>query len=348
MPILINTRILHMPITGVQRYTLELLKRLKGNLTEVNPGQRLEGLRGHLWEQAVLPFEVGRNLLWSPGNTGPLAVRNQVVTIHDVVTIDRPEWLNPTFARWYQWLLPKLMRRVKFVITISEFTKERILETAKIPDEKVFVIHNGVDARFSPQSDEAVDLAIERVRLPSRNYILCLGSLEPRKNLNRLLSAWAQVEREIDSDIWLVVAGAKGKSSIFKDANLTSQLIPQRVHFTGFVEDMYIPALYSGALAFVYPSVYEGFGLPPLEAMACGTPVITGNLTALPEVVGDAAVLVNPYDTDEMACQIKRVIEDSSFREDLRLKGLGRASQFSWDITAKQTWEVLEIAGRND
>ena len=151
--------------------------------------------------------------------------------------------------------------------------------------------------------------------MPCRHYVLCVGSLEPRKNLPRLLQAWSRIQSEVPGNVWLVLTGKKGNERIFADAAGLSRL-PPRVHLTGHVPDDVLPALYAGAIAFAYPSVYEGFGLPPLEAMAAGIPVLTGNQTSLPEVVGDAGVMVDPYDVDALADGLLRLLGNRGCGQD--------------------------------
>lgn len=338
-PICANGRVLGYPLTGVQRYTSELLARLGDCVAVYMPSTPMASVRGHLWEQAVLPRHVGRNLLWSPSNTGPLAVRRQVVTIHDVVPLDHPEWLNRRFAAWYRFLIPRLTSRVEGVIAISQFTKRRLLETCKIAERNIAVIPNGVDQRFFPQDDEQIAAMRQELKLPGPHYVLALGSIEPRKNIPRLLEAWRRIVGDLSRDIWLVVAGGEGAAHIFRPQNLGR--LPERVVFAGRVRDELIPALYSGAMLFVYPSTYEGFGLPPLEAMACGCAVLTGNRTALPEVVGDAGMTVDPFDVDALAGAIQCLIGDDDRRGDHARRGLDRAKLFSWDRTALETGNYL-------
>jgi glycosyltransferase involved in cell wall biosynthesis len=340
--VVVNTRVLTAPLTGVQRYTLELLGRFGDKVQAVAPKKDLSGIHGHLWEQLMLPYYSKGKLLFSPANTGPLSVARQVVTVHDVAFIDRPEGFNPKFRALYRFLVPRLAQRVRAVITASTFTRERLIEWAKIPPSHVHVIPLGVDRHFSQQQLDSIEKLRSTLGIPSPYYILSLGSIEPRKNLPRLLAAWERIQRELPQEVWLVVAGGKGKSSVFNDVEI--QRLPPRVHLTGRVADEFLPALYSGALAFVYPSLYEGFGLPPLEAMACGTPVLTSNVTSLPEVVGDAGLLVDPYNVEAIAHGIRRLVEDSALREELRKKGLERAKQFTWERTAELTWAVLEEA----
>jgi len=340
--VVVNTRVLRAPLTGVQRYTLELLGRFGGKVQAVAPKKGLFGIQGHLWEQLVLPYYAKGKLLFSPASTGPLLVSRQVVTIHDVAFADRPEGFNPKFRAFYQFLVPRLAQRVRAVITVSAFSRERLIEWARIPPSHVHAIHLGVDQRFSPRQVDCIERARNALQIPSPYYILSLGSIEPRKNLPRLLAAWEKIQQELPREVWLVVAGGKGKSTVFN--NVEIQKLPPRVYLTGRVADELLPALYSGALAFVYPSLYEGFGLPPLEAMACGTPVLTSNVTAMPEVVGDAGLLVDPYDVEAIAHGIRRLVEDSALREELKRKGLERAKQFTWERTAELTWAVLEEA----
>ena len=157
MRIVVNTRVLSHPTTGVERYLIELLARMRpdAGLRKIAPRKAVGGIRGHAWEQLVLPVRVGGDLLFSPCNTGPLAVANQVLTIHDVAALDHPEWLNAKFALWYRWLTPRLARRVKHIITVSEFTRSRIIAHTGVAPEKITVIANGVDPRFRPMEANA-------------------------------------------------------------------------------------------------------------------------------------------------------------------------------------------------
>lgn len=328
----------HRP-TGMQRYAIELSQRFSEHLDPVRPARALRGPAGHLWEQCYLPSAVRGRLLWSPNNTGPLAISRQVCTLHDLIPLDRPQWFNHRFARWYAWLLPRLARRVQHIIAISEFTRQRAIELLRVPATKVTIIPNGVDSRFYPRSSDEIASMRAALGIPDVAYVLCVGSLEPRKNLLRLLEAWSIVQEYVDREIWLVMAGARGSSRVFRALSVDS--IPPRVYFTGYVSDEHLPALYSGALAMAYPSLYEGFGLPPLEAMACGTPVVTSKGTSLPEVVGNSAVLVDPEDCLSIAEGLEQVLSSASLRESLSKSGIRRAARFSWDSTAEQTLELL-------
>ena len=341
-PIVVNTRAIGAQLDGVQRYAIEVLERLGDRVTRVGPGRALHGMKGHLWEQCVLPRRIKGQLLWSPTNSGPIACRRQVLTLHDAVVLDHPEWFTSTYARWYQWLLPRLVRRVRSVITDSAFSKERIQATTGIDESKIHVVHIGVDPRFRPGSADEVARVHDRYGIPSERYVLSLGSIEPRKNLPRLIEAWGLMEDSLPEDVSLVIAGGAGQATIFRE--VAFDRMPERVHFTGYVDDVDLPALYSGALAFGYLSSYEGFGLPPLEAMACGVPVLTGDRSSLPEVVGDAGVMVDPFDIAAISGALEHLIGDDGQRELLSQRGIERAATFTWEQTAEAIWTVLSAS----
>ena len=344
IPVFINTRSQSAGFSGVQRYAIELQRRIGDRVTAVAPRKPMHGLKGHMWEQTYLPTIVRGGLLWSPANSGPLAVKKQVVNVHDVASIDHPEWYSPAFGTWYRWMTPMLIRRAQRVLTLSDFSKQRLLALSRVDESHVVVIPPGVDRRFRPQPGREIERVKAALRIPSSNYILSVGTLEPRKNLQRLLSAWASCVSEVPDDITLVIAGLGGSSRVFSSAQLGA--IGPRVHVTGFVSDGDLPALYSGALAFAYVSLYEGFGLPALEAMACGTVPIAAMNTALPEVIGDAGLLIDPFSSEAIAAALKRIISEPELRDRLRTRAIERSRQFSWERTADLTWSVIEsVAG---
>jgi glycosyltransferase involved in cell wall biosynthesis len=336
--IALNARFYSHAPTGMQRYGIEMAKRLERELEIVKPGKPLRGAEGHLWEQLYLPAASRGRLLWSPNNTGPIAVSRQVCTIHDIIPIDRPDWFSPRFSAWYQWLLPKLVHRVRHIIAVSEFTRQRLIERFKVQPAKVTTVWNGVDEDFHPRTAFEIERVRRELGIESARYLLCVGSLEPRKNLPRLLRAWKNAAPTLPWDTQLVIAGRKPSTRVFADLRLESA---ERVHFTGYVKQEELPALYSGALALIYPSLYEGFGLPPLEAMACGAAVVTSNGTSVPEVVGNAALLVDPENTGALADAMHRIVVNDGLRQTLRTKGLIRARKFGWERCARETRDVL-------
>lgn len=338
MQVQVNGRYLVQQMTGQQRYAREIVARLSNQLEIIAPPASFKGVRGHLWEQMALPCRMRSDLLWSPSTTGPLTVRSQVVTIHDCAFFDEANCFSRAFAAWYQFLVPRLARGGRKIITVSEFSKQRIVELCRVSPDKVTVVYSGVGQQFRVHYAEEIANVRQQLKLPER-YILCVGSLEPRKNLRRLLTAWRQLQPRLP-EVSLVLVGAK--SHVFRDAGMAEQ--PAGVHLMGYLSDEWLPAVYSGAEMFVYPSVYEGFGLPVLEAMQSGVPVVTSNVTALPEVAGAAAWLVDPLDVESIATGIERVATDSALVHDLKARGLKRAAQFTWDQAARETWQVLESA----
>jgi glycosyltransferase involved in cell wall biosynthesis len=337
MRVVLNARYQSRLMTGVERYACEVVQRLPLILAKLAPANKAQGMRGHLWEQAVLPLMFRGDVLWSPCNTGPLAVRRQVVTIHDCAFLDHPGHFQSAFARWYRWLLPQLARRVAHIITVSDFSKSRLIERLKISPEKVTVVPNGVDERFCPQSQAQVEQVRAKYQLPQR-YVLSVGSLEPRKNLTRLLKAWHTVADK-HPDITLVVAGTTNQRA-FRGVELDMPL--PNVQFIGYVDYDDLPAIYAQAELFAYPSLYEGFGLPVLEAMACGAPVLCSRTTALPEVAGNAAAFVDPNDIASLADGICQLLADPARCAALREAGLRRAQGYSWNATAAETYRVLQ------
>jgi glycosyltransferase involved in cell wall biosynthesis len=343
MRIAVNVRTLGAPLTGVQRYLGEILSRWKktpdfsGIFSEIGPSRPRHGIAGHAWEQFVLPRRCGGSLLWSPGNTGPVGVRHQAVTIHDLAALDHPEWFSRSFAAGYAWILPRVARASRLVITPSQATRRRLIERLRLDPAKVRAIPLGVDERFRP------DCACRISALPDKiqRYVLCVGSVEPRKNVAGLLAAWRLAA--LADDLWLVVAGAAGAERVF--ATNASASIPTRVHFLGHVGDADLPALYAGAHACVYPSLYEGFGLPALEALASGVPLLASRDDAIAETVSDAALTVDANSTEALAEGLRSVVNDTALRARLRVAGPARASQFNWENTALSTWQALsEIA----
>jgi glycosyltransferase involved in cell wall biosynthesis len=338
--IAVNSRFKSQTITGVQRYGWEVSRRLKTHVHEITPKRVLGQMESHAWEQFRLPLQCGSDLLWSPGGTGPLQRRKQVVTIHDMSPIDGPQWFSAGFGGWYRWLLPRLARRAQHVIAVSDYTRKRVIAIAGVPPEKVTTIALGADEAFSPRPQNECIEARQRFLIQTKHYLLSLCSLQPRKNLRRLLNVWKEIHTSIPPDWTLVLAGGKGMSEVFAAEHLLADL--PRIVFTGYVEDMMLPALISGASAFIYPSLYEGFGLPVLEAMCCGVPVISSNATSMPEVTGDdAALLVSPLDSVAIGKAILMLVDNPDLRARMGNAGMHQARQFSWDRCAAETESIL-------
>ena len=333
----VNLRTLGYRVTGVQRYLLSLLPCMPAELGSVRPPRPLQGIKGHLWEQLYLPTQLHRRLLWSPGNTGPIGVSQQVLTVHDLSTLDHPEWFERRFALWYGALLPRLIRKVRAIITVSHFSKERIVRFTSVDPDRVHVIYNGVDRRFRPANPKSIKRVLADFDL-DRPYVLFVGSLEPRKNLRILLEAWQLGSFD---GATLAVVGAAGRQF----SRCEFDLIPKGVRLLGSIGDDVLPALYSAAAGFVYPSIYEGFGLPPLEAMACGCPVAVSNIPAHREVCGEAARYFDPFSPEDVSSKLQWLLRlHSADRASVRERGLDRAARYTWQSAASDTWRLLTLA----
>jgi len=330
MNVVVNGRFLGRRITGVERYGREILRRLGGSHKVIRSGEWSYGMHGHLWEQVALPGHVGSgHILWSPANTGPLSVENQVLTLHDLSPLEHPEWYQPAFALWYRLFLPVLVRRVRQVVVSSEFVKAKMMRRFGLSNGRIVVIPGGVDTgSFQPGAEQ-------KLHLPER-YVLFVGSLQARKNLDRLLEAWGRIEDDVP-DTWLVVAGAG--SEIFRPVRLTAS---GRVIFLGPVSEADLPGLYAHASLFTLPSLDEGFGLTVLEAMACEIPVVVSRAGSLSEVAGEAGLFFDPLDVSEMADVLRRGLTDVSLRNSLREQGLMQARCFSWQKSADKMWKTFE------
>jgi glycosyltransferase involved in cell wall biosynthesis len=327
--IVVNGRFLSRRITGVERYAREILQLIGTGCRVERPGKNLIGPMGHAWEQFILPRRVNsRSVLWSPANTGPLWISNQVLTIQDLSPLEHPEWFQKGFSAWYRFFLPLLAKRVRKILVPSEYIKRKV--AARFDVDNILVTSAGVNKEvFHPYARKStLDL--------SAQYVLFVGSLEPRKNMPMLLKAWNKVKDEF-TDMWLVVAGGTGK--VFHSVSLPSEM--ERVRFLGYVSDGDLPALYACAKLFVFPSSDEGFGLPVLEAMACGAPVLVSNGGALPEVVGEAGIIFNLSETDGLSKTMSACLKDEKLCLSLKEKGLSHASLFSWQKTADLVWNAL-------
>jgi glycosyltransferase involved in cell wall biosynthesis len=274
---------------------------------------------GHAWEQVVLPLRAaGMAALLCPANLAPVAYPRSVVVIHDAAPLRHPGWYSPTYAAAQRRLLPAIARRARIVITVSEFSRRELAELLGVD---AAVVYGGVDERFRPDADPA---PARRALGLIRPYVLTVASQTARKNLTALQPAAAALAAD---GIELVVAGGH-RPQFTREAGL------DRLRALGHVDDALLPGLYAGAEAFALPSRYEGFGLPVLEAMAAGTPVVAADAGALPETCGGAAKLVEP-DGEAFRDALIALMEDGTGRDRLRVAGLARAKAFSWDETAR-------------
>ena len=354
-PVDINARFLTQPVTGVQRFATEIVRCLDRQLAassalraryrfrmiaprrardfdlEHIPLHRVGRLRGHAWEQLELPLHAGHRVLLNLANTAPLTTRN-LVTLHDAGVFAVPEAYSARFRLWYRFLIPVLGRRALRVVTISRFSRGELIARAGISERKLDIISPGCDHISRAEPDCRV---FNRVPVSQRGYLLAVGSRSAHKNLALLAQALVHLGEAAPP---VVLAGGNNPRVFGPDTAIG----PGRAHHAGYVTDGELRALYQGAFGFVFPSRYEGFGIPPLEAMACGCPVIVARATALPEACGDAALYCDPDDPEDLARGIRRLVGDPSLQDDLSSRGAKRSQEFTWERAASGLVEVLE------
>lgn len=364
--IAINGRFLTQPTTGVQRYAIELVKAIDKLLNEnlinnqkdsfvlfVPPGEKKElslkyisisqigHLNGHFWEQIELPRYLKGRLLLSLCNTGPLIVKNQIATIHDAAVFAVPSVYSFVFRNWYQTMMKKLAKGAKKIVTDSSFSKSSIMKYCNIMDSKIKVIYNGKEHIVSVEPDDTI-----MQKISNKPFVLAVSSITRNKNFHSIIKA---LELLNEKELQLVVVGSVNSKVFAKGMEFfnNNNIIYENIRFLGHINDKELKALYENALCLLYPSFYEGFGFPPLEAMACGCPVIASNAASLPEVCGSAVIYCNPYDPSDIAEKIKEVMANDSLRKELRQKGLLQAQNFNWEKCALEYIEVVKEASND-
>lgn len=334
-PIVINARAAARPqITGVERWAREMSQRLPELDPEryvvMRPPPALSKRPGQAWEQLLLPVAAARAraaAIYNPANLAPLAWRSNVVQIHDAVALRHPEWYSPAYVRWQRAVMPRIARRARLVITVSEFSRAELIEFLGVPGERIRVVPGGVDPRFSAAVDP--EPLLRRLGL-TKPYVLAVGDRGPRKNLEALRPAIGLLRKE---GIDLVVAGGG------RGHQLGSAL--EGAVDVGYVPEEDLPALYAGARAFALPSLHEGFGLTVLEAMAAGVPVVASRRAALPEVVTGAGLLAEPDDWGLFGAAIVKAATDSQERARLREQGRQVAARYTWERAANAVHGIL-------
>jgi glycosyltransferase involved in cell wall biosynthesis len=312
---------------------------LDGSWRRLIRAERERRLRNHLSDVQV--FHSSDVLNWAvPG------ARN-VTTIHDLTALLYPEYHTQRVRDALASKFRFAREEAQAVIAVSESAKRDAVEHLGLDPARVFVVHNGVDAGFRPLPRTKAAHDLRRFGLTPGEYLLYLGTIEPRKNLVRLVQAYKRLRQSAGPVPRLVLAGAKGWMVDEVELEVSKLNLESEVCFLGRVDGAYLTALYNGAVCFLYPSLYEGFGLPVLEAMACGTPTLTSRSSSLPEVAGDAAVLVDPMDVKAMAEGMEVLLLDRDRAAVLRQRGLERARRFTWEETARKTLRVYE-GGRVD
>lgn len=306
--------------------------------------------KGDLWAEWVLPriaAERAADVVHGPAFLIPTRRMRAaaVVTVHDLVAYQYPGTIPWKYGVYMRWLIRRVVRAASRVITDSTSVRDSVRDILGAAPGRLDVVPLGVSDRFRDPGKDAVDAVVRRLGVP-RPYILFVGNLEPRKNLPGLLQAFRAVRATGDGALHLVVAGKLAwKSGPLRD-ELDAPDLAGRVHVTGYVAPDDLPALYAGAEVFAFPSFWEGFGLPVLEAMACGTPVVAADVASIPEVCGGAAVLVDPHSPESIADAILTLLRDPSRRAGLVQRGRGRAAELTWERTARATLDVYRRACR--
>jgi len=337
---------------GRHQYTLLFTaRRNEGRLVGSDRFQELAfeaGMIDPVWEQVQLPSVLSENeieLYHSPCFALPVVktTKWRVATVHDVVFRTHPELVAPGLRDYLDRWTEHSLEAADAVITVSEFSKSEIVQAYGTPADRVHVIPNGVDERFRKRYSKHTEWELrQKLGLPGR-FVLYVGSLEPKKNISRLLQAFAMVQRGAHAEgLRLVLAGGRGGKEYDVEAEIERAGIGKHVMVIGYLSDAEIPVLMRAAALFVYPSLYEGFGLPPLEAMACGTPVVVSDSSSLPEVVGDAALIVPAEDIGRLAEVMERGLFDKAVRKSLVRKGIGRVLPFTWARAAQRTLDLYE------
>jgi glycosyltransferase involved in cell wall biosynthesis len=350
----INSRFLTQPITGVQRFAIEIslqLKRILGNKIQfISPldvlhedvSKQLEvkiigRKKGYLWEQFDLPeflIKKGSPLLINLCSTAPMFYSNQIITHHDITYVRYPETFSTSFKFAYKLIVPLMLKHSKALITVSDFSKKEIASYYKYPVEKIHVVPNAVNNKFA--ATNGIDSLTSEKYAP---YFLTVSSNNYHKNFERLIQSFSLLPKDINVNL-LIVGSHSNKS--FKSLSFSSKMkMDKRIYFLGRVDDDCLIKLYQHAEAFLFPSLYEGFGIPPLEAQACGCPVLSSNAASMPEVLKSSVLYFDPLNITTINERMLEIIGNEKLREDLKEKGLSNIRRFSWEESANKIIQVL-------
>ena len=344
--IYVNARFITKKVTGVERYAVELsraLKKIDQNILFVSPKNKfinsniknLETVEAgyfnnYLWEQIELPLFLYRNkkpLLVNPVNTAPIFYDNQILVVHDIAFLHNPEWYTKKAAVFFKFIVGKSIKASKKIITVSNFSKNELIKYLKIPPEKIEVIHSGIPSSI---------LKYANYNYPNEfgDYILSVSSLEPRKNIKSLIEAFIKLNRK---DIKLIIVGKKNPL-VFNDAKLGIGK-HDNIIFLGYVEDEALAKLYKNARLFAYLSYYEGFGFPPVEAIACGCPTMVSNTSSLPEICGENAEYCDPQNINEITGKIESMLSEYKKPSNERITEF--IKKYEWQKTANKMLDII-------
>ncbi|MFY1045490.1 glycosyltransferase family 4 protein [Chryseobacterium sp. GP-SGM7] len=355
MKVIVNARFLTQAITGVQRFAIELSKRLKNshdihvefvspkgiihsNLADELNAKVIGSFQGHLWEQVDLPVYLKKNnspLLLNLCSTAPIFYNPQIVTHHDITYIRYPESFSKKFVQFYKLIVPLMLKNSKKIITVSDFSKNEISNYYNITKDKFIVIYNGVDTNQF--------INIEQKNVSNRKYILAVSSRNFHKNFQGLIDAFKNIQHT-QKDVDLFIVGYSSLKS-FNNIQLDVEDLEKqgRIRFLGRVDDHELISLYQNASLFIFPSLYEGFGIPPLEAQACGCPVISSNQASMPEILSDSVLYFNPSSAENLEEKIIYFYNNPELKSQLVKKGLRNVKRFDWNNSVEILREVIRF-----
>lgn len=340
----INGHFLTQKLTGIQRFSYEITKALiiqDSSIVILSPRKvlndyQLEGkiikfgfFSGLIWEQIELPIYLlfhHRPFLLNFGSPGPLFYRNRLVTVHDITFKVHPEWFSWIYSTYYRFITPIYTRFSRKIITVSDFSKRELQNWLKIPNSKIEIVHNAVSKSIVNSLNSTLN--------KEEKYILTVASIDPRKNMFRLIEAFKLIEKTINVKLIIV-----GRSSKLFNIKITEDIRSKSI---GYVTDKELAFLYQNAECFVYPSLYEGFGIPPLEAMSFNCPVVLSNIPVFNEIYGDAACYIDPYSVESIKNGIERILTDIHYKNKLIQNGIEKSKQYSWEKSAEKLYSIIE------
>jgi len=332
MKVLIDGRVLnHEKTTGIEIHIINLIKELTSSIEITIAKPRFNNkFYAHFWEHCILPYKANNyDILFCPSNIAPLFLSKKVklvYTLHDLSFLDFPENYSKLFQCYYSYIVPKNLKRADSVLTVSHFAMNTIIAKFPFVKNKIKHIYNGVDQSF---------LNSGRNRIKKDTYILFIGSMSKIKNYQSVIKAFLLLK--IDIKLKMIMPTLDS----FSEYNI-HMVKDEKIEVIEFIEHQNLCNFYKKARLFIYPSLYDSFGLPVLEAMACGTPVVTSNIAALPEVGGDAVLYCDPYNVEDISQKIEQILGDTSLQEQMSKKGLARAKEFSWEKSAQEHIRVFE------
>lgn len=355
--------------TGIGTYTYQLIYNLNlidntneyhlfwpdDNYQDLHPGENFNfkvlkdnNISSDFWSEINIPnilTDTGIDIYLVPQNGIGLPKEKNckyIITLHDVIPFKLPETVGPGYLKIFLQNIPDIIKRADAIITVSEYSKKDISETLNVPLNKIFVTQLAAENIYYPMDRTTAGQLLKRKYNIDYDFILYLGGFSPRKNIKGLIEAYYKIYKKLSVKHKLIILGKHGKS--YDDyRQLVDKLgLNEYVIFTGFVPVNDLPLFYNSASLFVYPSFYEGFGLPPIEAMACATPTITSNVTSIPEIIDGCAMTINPYDVDELSEAMHIILEDKNLWQHYSIIGFKKSREFSWKETARKTLDIFK------